>query len=297
MTDWLFGIPYELAFWEASLKNKTTRESLLRFSHLGSDITLDGFDVQSFLLQQPDPTQAIVLDVGSGMSFLPGDHISTGGRQQAINIRYIDPLALFYNNITTKHRLGLPQVEFGMMEYLSAFYPEHNVSLVIIQNALDHSDNPVKGIIEAVGTLKTGGILYLNHHPDEAEYENYRGFHKYNIRIEDNSLIIWNKQQRINVNEILKTFARIEVQTVDGNPVAVITKTADVPAGLIDKNKDISTLSKAILDYTQSVISPRKMCRYHLQLLYYRIGQRLSKLLPWQTRQKIKQIINKLHKR
>ena len=45
-------------------------------------------------------------------------------------------------------------IEFGMMEYLSDFYPEGNIDMVIIQNALDHSSAPQIGIIEAMQTLK-----------------------------------------------------------------------------------------------------------------------------------------------
>ena len=290
MIKWLLGIPYEVAFWESEYANKKEFASLMRFSHLGQPIHLDGFDVRAFLENQKTPSEAKILDVGCGMTFYPGDRVVINEEVCPINIHYVDPLAHYYNKIAFDHHVSVPKVEFGMMEYLSAFYPEHDVTLIIIQNALDHSANPIKGILEALKALKKEGVLYLNHHPNEAEYEQYRGFHQFNICIENDELIIWNGEQRFNVNEIVKDFARVETKIVDENPVAIITKKADVPAALLDYEQDIRTLSTALLDLTQEMNNPTKMRKYHRQFRYYRLVQRLSKLFSWQTRQNIKNL-------
>ena len=297
MNKWLLGIPYEVAFWEATYSNKQSLKSLFQFSHLGSQITLDGFDVRTFLLQQPKPFDAVILDVGAGMTFFPGNLLEDAQNQsqlKPINIHYLDPLAQYYNQIAEKHHVEVPKVEFAMMEYLSAFYPMHDVSLIIINNALDHSAQPVKGIIEAINCLHTGGVLYLNHHPNEAEYEHYRGFHQYNIMIENSQLIIWNQTQKHNINELLQSFADVKTTICGNNPVAVITKTAPVPQHLLQKDTDISTLSNALLDYSVQVTSPLAMFQYHSKLIYYRLVQHLSKLFSFEIRQKIKSFINKL---
>ena len=293
LKTWLLGIPYELAFWEASLSNRKTRNDLFAFSRLGKELKLDGFDAQKFLLSLPEPDKAEVLDVGCGMTFLPGDHINTDGGILPINIHYIDPLAGFYNDLAKKHGLNLPVVEMGMIEYLSAFFPNHKASLIIIQNALDHCENPLKGIIEAVNTLHIGGILYLNHHPNEAEYENYRGFHKYNINVEDKKLVIWNKTSKRNVNKILSGFADVSVCVCDGNPVAVITKKAEVPAEMLDKDGDIKRLGAALMEYTKEMLPMGKVIKYQMKLAYYRTAQRISKLFSWHTRQRIKKILKR----
>ena len=295
MLKWLLGIPYEVAFWEATYRNKKELNKLFAFSHYGEALTLDGFDATSFLLSQPKPEQAKILDVGSGMTYLPGEYIvDSKGKKISLNIRYVDPLANYYNQIAAKHHVEVPKVEFGMMEYLSAFYPEHDVTLAIIQNALDHSANPVKGIMEALNALQKGGVLYLNHHPNEAEYENYRGFHQFNICIENDELIIWNRDQRFNVNDIIKDFARVETKIVEDNPIAIITKTAEVPIALLNHEQDIRTLSTALLELTQKMNDTSFMRRYHRQFRYYRLAQRVSKLFSWQTRQNIKKFIKKL---
>ena len=294
MNKWLLGIPYELAFWESIYSNQKALRSVINFSHLGSAIHLDGFDVQAFLLSQPEPQKAVVLDVGCGMTFFPGNYLTLpDGTTAEVNLHYVDPLAEYYNLISQRHKVQVPMVEFGMMEYLSAFYPQSDVTLIIIQNALDHSANPVKGVIEAVEALQPGGVLYLNHHPNEAEYESYRGFHQFNIDIRDGQLIIWNRSESHNISELLAGFAVVDTLFVDANPVAVIRKTAEVPPHLLDRKADIRRLSKAMLDFTQTVNSPSHMLRYHCRLAYYRLAQRVSKLFSWQTRQKIKQLFRR----
>ena len=290
MTNWLFGIPYEAAFWEAVYANPKERDKLFNFSHLGCPISLDGFDAAAFLLSRPQPEQALVLDVGCGMTFYPGDHILNGNKKIPINIHYIDPLARYYNKIAEQNHVNVPKVEFGMLEYLSSFYPDHNVTLIIINNALDHSANPLKGIIEAIHSLKTGGILYLNHHPNEAEAENYRGFHQYNITIEEEALIIWNKQQRLDINRLLAGFAQVTTLYAGQNPVAIIEKTQAVPEHLLDHPADIKTLCEALLDFSYQLTNEKKW-HYPLKTTFYRIVQRLSKLLPFRLRQKIKSIL------
>ena len=295
MLKWLLGIPYEVAFWEATYRNQKELDKLFAFSHYGKALTLDGFDATAFMLSQPKPKQAKILDIGSGMTYLPGEYVvDTEGNKIVLNIHYVDPLANYYNRISAKHRPDVPKVEFGMMEYLSAFYPEHDVTLAIIQNALDHSADPVKGIIEALNALQKGGILYLNHHPNEAEYENYRGFHQFNICVENEELIIWNSDKRFNVNDIVKDFAHVETKIVGNNPIAIITKTAEVPAAMLAHEQDIRTLSNALMELTQKMNDSSFMRRYHRQFRYYRFAQKMSKLVSWQTRQDIKKFIKKL---
>ena len=102
------------------------------------------------------------------MSYAIGDKIEKNGQLIPLDIHYVDPLAFHFNHILKKSKRQLPKIEFGMSEYLSAFIQNHDASLITIQNALDHSSAPVKGIIESLISLREGGILYLNHHPNEA---------------------------------------------------------------------------------------------------------------------------------
>ncbi|UKI46520.1 MAG: hypothetical protein L6V92_02500 [Phocaeicola vulgatus] len=61
-------------------------------------------------------------------------------------------------------------------------------------------------------SLRKGGVLYLNHHRNEAEMEKYKGFHQYNVDEKEGELIIWNKTENINVNQLLIGFASVETK-------------------------------------------------------------------------------------
>lgn len=298
MNNWIEGIPYELAFWNNLYRWRWTYEGLLSWSNYGKELCLEGIDARSVLLSATTATAAtsrsgkpIVLDVGAGMSYAPGNFYLNGTEKQEIDIRYIDPLAFHYNRILKKRHKNLPEVTFGVAEYLSSCVADE-ADLVIIQNALDHSFAPIKGIIEALRTLHTGGFLYLNHHPNEAETEDYKGFHKFNICEEHGKLIIWNKESRRDVNELLNGFATIDVKTVEnGHIVALIKKTAEVPASLYDDKASIRELchSNHLLFYQvySGHLSMKLKCSY----AFYNFIQFFVQALPHNLKIKLKKLI------
>ena len=288
INKWIEGIPYEVAFWNNVYRWKRPFNGLMKWSHFGNCIELESFDASQFLENQENP---LVLDVGAGMSYATGNFIKKNDEDVPLEIHYVDPLAPFFNKILKKYKKNLPDIDFGMMEYLSAFYPDHNVDLVIIQNALDHSSNPLKGIFEAVDTLRLGGKLYLNHHPNEAETEHYKGFHQFNICEENGKLIIWNKAQRFDVAELLSGFATVETsESESGHVIAVITKTAEVPENLVgDDGKGFLTEEKL----RQSLKNLSFCKRLKMKVLYFKYNciQFVIQGMPWNLRMKIKRLI------
>ncbi len=286
---WIKGIAYEVAFWNNVYRWKRTFRGMMGWSHYGSVIELEEFDANSFLAGKESP---VILDVGCGMSYATGNLISRNGTETPADIRYVDPLAPYFNRILRRYRRGLPEITFGMMEYLSAFYPEQDVDLVIIQNALDHSANPVKGIMEALETLRTGGILYLNHHPNEGETENYKGFHQYNITDEDGKLIIWNRDERSDINALIKDFADISVsRSAQGHVIAVITKTAGVPPHLTEDRKDKRRLCEDLIMQTMQTSSIAHAVKARCRYWKFNAIQFVAQALPWETRMKVKKLI------
>lgn len=288
INKWIEGIPYEVAFWNNVYRWKRPFNGLMKWSHFGNCIELESFDASQFLENQENP---LVLDVGAGMSYATGNFIKKNDENVPLEIHYVDPLAPFFNKILKKYRKNLPDIDFGMMEYLSAFYPDHNVDLVIIQNALDHSSNPLKGIFEAVDTLRLGGKLYLNHHPNEAETEHYKGFHQFNICEENGKLIIWNKSQRFDVAELLSGFATVKTSEFEsGHVIAVISKTAEVPENLVgDDGKGFLTEEKL----RQSLKNLSFGKRLKMKMLYFKYNciQFVIQGMPWDLRMKIKRLI------
>jgi hypothetical protein len=284
MENWRDGIPYEIAFWQGVFSTKKSRKRLFNWSKYNKEIELSNFDATQFLAQRETP---IVVDAGCGMSFANGNKLN--GKQ--LDIRYIDPLAPFYNKIIEDKKLDLPNITFGFIEYLSSFMP-NKASLIIIQNALDHSNNPLKGILECIESLEIGGVLYLRHKPNEAEAENYRGFHQYNLSLEDDELIIWNKTEKTNINAFVMDFAETETSTYDGEIITVITKKQELSKELFDYSKDISFLCNQYINTVVNFSRPSHSVSYHWNFCRFRIVQLLIQRCSWSTRMKVKRIIN-----
>lgn len=286
MKNWVDGIPYEIAFWEGVYYNKRRIKGISNWSKYDTEIELTNFDVRAFLSKKENP---IVVDAGSGMSYFHGDKLNN----KQLNVIYVDPLAPFFNKILDKNKVELPKITFGFVEYLSVFLPD-KVSLVIVQNALDHSDNPLRGIWECIESLEIGGVLYLRHFKDEAETEKYCGFHQHNIRVENDELIIWNKESKHNINEYIKDFAEIQTSMHGNEVIAVITKIHELKPGIIDYKNDLAILSKQHIDAIHKFNQMPYVCSYHWKLFRYRLGQMIAQHFSWKTRQNIKKILNKL---
>jgi len=287
---WFSGIAYEVAFWNNVYRWNHTFQGMMGWSHYGSPIQLECFDANAFLLSRPEPT---VLDVGCGMSYATGNLLLKDGTVSPLCIHYVDPLAPYFNRILKRHKRDLPPITFGMAEYLSAFFPTGTADLVIIQNALDHSAQPLKGIIEALDVLKPGGVLYLNHHPNEAVTEHYKGFHQFNINEEDGRLIIWSREQRICVDELLEQFADVSTcRHENGHVVSVITKRATVPPELLTDKADKQQLCTTLMEATQHRADILGAIRYKLSYWKYNTIQFVAQALPWELKMKVKKLIH-----
>ncbi|MBQ7942023.1 MAG: hypothetical protein IJ328_06425 [Muribaculaceae bacterium] len=297
MKNWIKGIPYEEAFWRSMYRNRKTRKGLFAWSKYGRELELPGFDAVRFLKEsESDVTLPVVLDVGCGMSYCTGNKID--GKE--LNIRYVDPLAPYYNKILDDYKIDMPHIEFGMVEYLSSFFPKSDVSLIIVQNALDHSANPLKGIRECLGSLKVGGVLYLKHYINEAEYENYRGFHKFNVDEQDGKLIIWNRTETHDVGEIFKNYVTIRTKRLEYENrihiVSVLTKVSELPIDVKSLKKDTVELCNNIIGISEEMNRTGSILKYHLSVGFYRIGHFFMKMLSYGTKIRLKNWINKLRK-
>lgn len=264
---WIKGIPCEITFWNNVYIHKKWRDWFLHGYRLGHDINLHNFDAKSFLKNLDSHKKNIVIDLGCGLSYMTGNMIDG----TPIDIQYVDPLADYYNDIIKRTKVKAPLIKFGMMEYISSFYNKDEVALIIIQNALDHSENPIKGIIESLRCLRIGGILYLKHYPNEAEKESYRGFHQFNIDIDNGKMIIWNKTEKYVLDDIVGTFTEISISryTKRNEVIAVIKKNKEVPSELIDDKTDIRNLSHQLLIQSRLTDSLSFVINYHLTKLMY----------------------------
>lgn len=289
MANWLKGISYEKAFWNNVYRWSHTFDGMMGWAHYGAAIELEGFDANEYLKGLDNP---IVLDVGCGMSYATGNYVSTDGGLIPLDIRYVDPLANIFNDIKKRHNRKLPDIEFGMMEYLTAFYPGHYVSLVIIQNALDHSASPVKGIMEALDVLENGGVLYLNHHINEAEMEHYKGFHQYNICEEQGRLIVWNRQSKRDISEMLEPCATVQAFTKANHVIAVVRKKADIPEDFLSDKEDKRELCRMVMRLAEERQNPLLAIRNMAVYWWFNAIQCLAQAMPWHIKMKVKHLIH-----
>ena len=167
----LHGIYHELAFWQQFVK---------------TDRFLNGWvkkvktpelnqEVADFILSVKNDS---VLDVGSGVcSLLNG----------LVNVTACDPLGDLYRLIFDyeRHKLLPPlPIPAEHLNYSNQF------DIVHISNALDHCQSPYNALIKLLDAVKTGGYLIVQGFCNEAEYENWQGFHQWNLDITDSGILI-----------------------------------------------------------------------------------------------------------
>lgn len=148
-------------------------------------------------------------------------------------------------------------------------------------------------IWQALVSLHVGGVLYLNHKPNEAEHEAYIGFHQYNVDCQDGRLIIWNKGNRIDVGEELAEFANVCTSVTDeGRIVAVITKNKFLPQdheALKDSSKYASGMMMALLTYFHQTSN---VLNYQARRFTFSVGHAFMRMLPFSIVKKLKQLIS-----
>lgn len=285
---WISGIPYEVAFWRSYYRNPKARKALMNWSQYGKECKLDHFDVASFIegVKKDDP---VIVDVGCALSYMFSNII--GGKEY--NVVYLDPLAPYYNKILEDYSLPYPRIAFGMGETLRLHFKNDSVTLMHIRNALDHSVRPIMVIWQALMCLHVGGVLYLNHKPNEAEHEAYVGFHQYNIDCQEGRLIIWNKEERMDVGEELSGYAEVKASvTESGRIVGVVTKTAEIPAdhvAVMESGQYASGMLETLLTYFHSSFNA---AGYQSRRFAFTLGHGFMRLLPGGIVKKIKQVIS-----
>lgn len=140
----------------------------------------------------------------------------------AVKLVPVDALAHFYNVINDRIQDGYKKdyrCRFGLFEFLGNTFGRNYADYIIVDNALDHCIDPWRSLVECLYVLKTDGRMYMNHRRAEAVYEGWSGLHRWNIDCDGGDLIIWNKENAVNVTERLKEIADISVTYDDAGGV------------------------------------------------------------------------------
>ncbi len=154
----------------------------------------------------------IVLDIGGGIISKFGCITERGC---ILNVRTVDPLAHWYNQLLPNNIEQNKKCEFGLFEFIGNFYDKESVDCVLINNALDHCIDPFKSIIGCLYILRVNKKVGMLHRRAEAVYEKYTGMHKWNIDYNaELHLLIWNQENAMDLTEALRDIAEIEVTPI-----------------------------------------------------------------------------------
>ncbi|MCL2115516.1 MAG: hypothetical protein FWH29_04770 [Methanobrevibacter sp.] len=220
LDKWFEGIEYEIHFWQFYIENKGKC-----YDSNFDDVIKNTlpFDYEEIITKK----ETKFLDVGSGP-------FSCGLKTDLTKFEAyaVDPLAYIYKSLKKKYNIssGITP-EFAMVERLNAKFKSNEFDIVHMQNALDHSFNPLLGIYSMIDVCKIGGKIILHHKENEAETENYRGFHQWNVSIKNSEFIIWRPGTELNVTKILEDY--VDVISIGKK------KPYDTIKIILVKNKDI----------------------------------------------------------
>jgi hypothetical protein len=201
--DWERALDDELRFWRWALGQGHFDDRLQRDRHIQAELArlLDE--------RHTGPTEAVVIDVGSGP-------LTTVGTVWAHPMRVIaiDPLADRYNALMDEMGI-IPPVRpvRGSAEHLSSVIPHGSADLLVMNNALDHSYQPLRCVLNLVATAKPGCFVHLSHFANEAEKERYAGLHQWNIFRRGRDTIISSRTEEHSLTQLLAGRATVSTRT------------------------------------------------------------------------------------
>lgn len=201
---WHAGIADEIAFWDQWLQTggepwpHDFRQRCDPETRLQEHITE--------VWEAPPGAHLRVLDVGAGPLTYLGKHWP----ERTLQITAVDPLADEYDRLLQKFQIEPPiRTRKGDAEELIGQFPLNSFNLVHARNCIDHSYDPLLAIRQMVAVTKPGGLVYMHHAVNEAETQQYYGFHQWNLYDKEGDLYLSNRNQRKNVTQLLANVATI----------------------------------------------------------------------------------------
>lgn len=173
LDSWLNGIVDEIRFWDTFF---STKGSICKVTEEEWKEVIS-YERQFTLEDDLELLNTKFLDVGSG----PYSSCGSLTKKTNLELYAVDPLASVYKKLKEQHDIKTSIVpETAMVENLSAWFQENTFDITHMSNSLDHSFDPMLGIWQMLWVTKIGGKVILRHHQNEAENENYIGFHQWN---------------------------------------------------------------------------------------------------------------------
>jgi SAM-dependent methyltransferase len=189
------GMDHELGFWRRALADQGKRWDKGAFAFRTDPDAAFHQQHRDFIGSSAaaDRTSLRVLDVGAGP-------LTTLGKKwpgRTLEIVAVDCLAESFDRVLGE--LGIvPPVRttkaFG--EELSATFAKDSFDFVASANAIDHSRDPMRCVLEMVEVVKPGCVVFLWHYRNEAVREGFAGMHQWNFDEEGGDLVITGRDRR-----------------------------------------------------------------------------------------------------
>jgi SAM-dependent methyltransferase len=162
-----------------------------------------------------------MIDVGAG----PLTFVGKRWPGHELDLTAVDALADRYDQLLNEFELTPPvrTRRCDSERLLDEFAPD-SFDVAYALNTLDHSYEPLRAIHQMVGLVRPGGIVLLQHYPNEAENEAYGGLHQWNFDWIDDDCVLWRPGQRWQLRTEFAGEATVTGAKADGVVTVVITK-------------------------------------------------------------------------
>lgn len=214
----------EISFWDHWFKYEGVTEQLMasaRHKDYLHRLNPQSEFQEKFrqLINLPPDSSIHILDIGAG----PVTIIGKCWDERDIILQCVDMLAKYYDKLLAKYKITPPiRTIYANAERLTDIFNENTFDFVYARNALDHTNNPVQAIQEALLVVKPNCFVMMEHLVNEGSKQKYRGLHKWNFFEKKGNFMISNEITIINISHELKHLAEIECK-VENNSNWIIT--------------------------------------------------------------------------
>ncbi len=132
-------------------------------------------------------SRVTILDVGAG----PLTSVGKTHPDFELSIVAVDALADVYDQLLAEAAVDPPVRTLECdTERLTEMFDPDTFDVVHARNSLDHCYDPIRAVREMARVTRPGGTVVLQHYANEAETENYRGLHRWNLSVTAGRFIV-----------------------------------------------------------------------------------------------------------
>jgi SAM-dependent methyltransferase len=169
-----------------------------------------------------------LLDAGAG----PLTFVGKRWPGHDLELTAVDALADSYDALLAEYAITPPvRTRRCDSERLSDVFAPDSFDMACAAHTIDHSYEPLRAIRQLVTVVRPGGVVLLQHYPNEAENEVYSGQHQWNLDWVSGDCILWRPGDKWSLRRELAGQATVTGGKADDVVTTVITKSGGPTAG------------------------------------------------------------------